>query len=100
MTSQTPFTSSARSAGRAARSSPTRKRHLVAVPQTREEYLHEQEVVQEIFDPLSGRTRLVKGTGEIVERIVTKQQHRDINKAATAMDGTVFSAGSVPVARP
>jgi hypothetical protein len=37
--------------------------------------------------------RLVKGTGEIIERIVTKDQHRAINKLATEGDGRSAWAG-------
>jgi len=61
------------------------------VPQTQEEYLKEQSVIREVYDPLSGRTRLVKGSGEIIERIVTKDQQRQINKLATKTDGLIYS---------
>lgn len=51
-----------------------------------------QSVVREEYDPLTGRTRLVKGTGEIIERIVTKDQQRAINRQATLGDGRMFEA--------
>ncbi|KAI8915318.1 nuclear RNA-splicing-associated protein-domain-containing protein [Powellomyces hirtus] len=66
-------------------------RRPLAVPQTRAEYEQEQSTVREVFDPLSGRTRLVKGSGEIIERIVTKAQHREINRVATAGDGATYA---------
>ncbi|RUS20582.1 hypothetical protein BC937DRAFT_94890, partial [Endogone sp. FLAS-F59071] len=37
--------------------------------------------------------RLVKGSGEIIERIVTQDQHRAINQLATRGDGTSYQAG-------
>ena len=40
------------------------------VPMTREQYEAEQSKVREVYDPESGRTRLVRGSGEIIERIV------------------------------
>jgi len=61
------------------------------VPQTQEEYIKEQSIIREVYDPLSGRTRLVKGSGEIIERIVTKDQQRQINKLATRTDGLIYS---------
>jgi len=33
----------------------------------------------------------VKGSGEIIERIVTKEQQRQINKLATKTDGLIYS---------
>lgn len=37
--------------------------------------------------------RLVRGSGEIVERIVTKSQHQAINARSTLMDGVTFRRG-------
>ena len=71
---------------------------------TREEYEKQQSVVRRVFDPDTGRhrcvwrvqlcfnhlhtcmcvcvcvCRLVKGDGEIIEEIVSKDRHRAINK--------------------
>ncbi|KAJ3149588.1 ADP-ribosylation factor-like protein 6-interacting protein 4 [Geranomyces variabilis] len=68
------------------------RRRPPAVPQTRAEFEAEQSVVREVFDPLTGRTRLVKGSGEIIEKIVTKAQHRLINQTATREDGAGYAA--------
>ena len=61
------------------------------VPMTREEYEKQQNTVREIFDPESGRYRLVRGTGEIIERIVSRSDHERINKTATRGDGLSFA---------
>lgn len=61
------------------------------VPMRREEYEAEQSNVREVYDPESGRLRLVRGSGEIIERIVSRDQHDRINKVATASDGLSFS---------
>jgi len=61
------------------------------VPMTREEYEQQQRTVREIYDPESGRYRLVKGTGEIIERIVSRSDHERINKIATKGDGISFT---------
>jgi hypothetical protein len=49
-------------------------------PMRPEEYAKLQERVREVYDEKSGRYRLVKGDGEIIERIVTKQQQQEIIK--------------------
>jgi hypothetical protein len=64
-------------------------------PLTREAYEKAQSVLRHMFDPLSGRTRLIKGDGEVMEEIVSRSQHRAINKAATAWDGYVFQRGGL-----
>lgn len=61
------------------------------VPMTREEYEKQQNTVREVFDPESGRYRLVRGTGEIIERIVSRSDHERINKTATRGDGLSFA---------
>jgi hypothetical protein len=61
------------------------------VPMSREEYAAEQSQIREVYDPDSGRVRLVRGRGEIIERIVTKEMHQSINQQATRCDGTHFS---------
>ncbi len=44
-----------------------------------------------MFDEETQRWRLVKGTGEILEEIVSSDRHRAINRAATAGDGASFA---------
>eukprot|EP00979_Chaetoceros_neogracilis_P002324 scaffold405_cov241-Chaetoceros_neogracile.AAC.3 len=67
----------------------TNKRRMV--PMTKEEYEMQQSTVREVYDPESGRYRLVKGTGEIIERIVSRSDHERINKIATKGDGMSFT---------
>ena len=61
------------------------------VPMTREQYEAKQKEVREVYDPESGRTRLVRGTGEIIERLVSRNEHTMINQLATRGDGTSFA---------
>ena len=37
--------------------------------------------------------RLIKGDGEVLEEIVSKQRHQEINRQATQGDGTSFQSG-------
>ncbi|KAG7344341.1 nuclear RNA-splicing-associated protein [Nitzschia inconspicua] len=61
------------------------------VPMTREQYLAQQAQVREVYDPETGRMRLVRGNGEIIERIVSRERHLQINQQATRGDGASFS---------
>mmetsp|Transcript_17391 Transcript_17391/g.40380 ORF Transcript_17391/g.40380 Transcript_17391/m.40380 type:complete len:275 (-) Transcript_17391:208-1032(-) len=67
------------------------KKRAFMVPMTREQYEAQQSVIREVYDPESGRMRLVRGTGEIIERIVSRQDHDHINQIATRGDGASFS---------
>ena len=60
------------------------------IPMRKEDWDVQQAVVREVFDEETGRTRLVKGSGEIIERIVSKEQYRQINKLATQGDGSSY----------
>ena len=60
-------------------------------PMTQGQYLQLQSQVREVIDPATGRMRLVRGTGEIIERIVTKHEHQQLNANATRGDGDRFS---------
>ncbi|KAJ3201279.1 ADP-ribosylation factor-like protein 6-interacting protein 4 [Dinochytrium kinnereticum] len=62
------------------------------VPQRLEEYKQIQSVIRRVRDPYTGRMRLVKGTGEIIEEIVPQEQQIKINKLATHGDGVSYSA--------
>ncbi|KAG0235513.1 ADP-ribosylation factor-like protein 6-interacting protein 4 [Actinomortierella wolfii] len=66
---------------------------------TAEEYQQQQSVIRRVVDPETGRTRLVKGTGEILEEIVSASRHREINRQATQGDGQSFMAHSMSLAR-
>lgn len=62
-------------------------------PMSREQYETLQSTVREVYDEQSGRYRLVRGTGEIIERIVSRHEHSLINQQATRGDGDCFSRG-------
>ncbi|XP_061758574.1 ADP-ribosylation factor-like protein 6-interacting protein 4 [Nerophis ophidion] len=59
-------------------------------PLTKEEYDARQSVIRKVVDPETGRTRLVRGEGEIIEEMVSRERHKDINKQATKGDGNSF----------
>lgn len=59
-------------------------------PITKEEYEARQSVIRRVVDPETGRTRLVRGEGEIIEEMVSREKHKDINKQATKGDGNAF----------
>lgn len=59
-------------------------------PMTKEEYEARQSIIRRVLDPETGRTRLIRGDGEVLEEIVTKERHKDINKQATKGDGDAF----------
>ncbi|XP_046840821.1 ADP-ribosylation factor-like protein 6-interacting protein 4 [Xenia sp. Carnegie-2017] len=69
--------------------SKTKKRHAMT-PMTKEEYEKKQSEVRRVFDPDSGRNRLVRGDGEIIEEVVSYERHVEINKIATKGDGASF----------
>jgi hypothetical protein len=59
-------------------------------PETREQYEARQNVVKRVLDPETGRYRLIKGDGEVIEEIVSRDRHKEINKQATIGDGECF----------
>ncbi|XP_055903828.1 ADP-ribosylation factor-like protein 6-interacting protein 4 [Eupeodes corollae] len=65
------------------------------VPETPEEYQKRQSQIRRIIDPETGRTRLIKGDGEVLEEIVSKDRHKEINKQATEGDGRNFQSKTV-----
>ncbi|XP_032236509.2 ADP-ribosylation factor-like protein 6-interacting protein 4 [Nematostella vectensis] len=62
------------------------------VPMTKEEYEKQQNVIRRVYDEETGRHRLIKGDGEILEEIVSYDRHKAINKKATQGDGTFFAS--------
>lgn len=60
-------------------------------PISREEYQAQQSTIREVYDEQTGRYRLVRGTGEIIESLVSRSQHETINRQATSGDGASFS---------
>lgn len=59
-------------------------------PETKEEYEKRQSIVRRVVDEETGRSRLVKGDGEIIEEIVSRDRHLQINKQATKTDAQNF----------
>ena len=59
-------------------------------PMTQAEWEQRRSVVRRVLDPDTGRHRLVKGDGEILEEIVSYRRHREIREMATRMDGAAF----------
>ena len=69
------------------------------IPMSKEQYDAQQSVVREVFDEETGRCRLVRGSGEIIERIVmNRTEHRQINRMATLGDGQSFARSITSVA--
>jgi hypothetical protein len=61
-------------------------------PMTKEAYEQQQSIVRKVFDEDTGRMRLVKGDGEILEEIVSASRQKEINRAATLGDGQSFQS--------
>ncbi|KAI8889102.1 hypothetical protein K501DRAFT_209085, partial [Backusella circina FSU 941] len=59
-------------------------------PMTKEDYEKQHNTIRTQLDPQTGRLRRVRATGEILESIVTKEQHYQINKTATRGDGLYY----------
>ncbi|XP_055700157.1 ADP-ribosylation factor-like protein 6-interacting protein 4 [Phlebotomus papatasi] len=64
-------------------------------PETRDQWEARQNVIRRVVDPVTGRERLIRGEGEILEEIVSRDRHRDINRQATASDGAYFQANTI-----
>lgn len=64
-------------------------------PETPEEYQQRQNRIRREIDPVTGRSRLIKGDGEILEEIVSKERHKTINKEATKGDGDFFQENTM-----
>jgi hypothetical protein len=81
-------------------------------PETKEAYEKRQSVIRKVVDEETGRTRLIRGAylsmrkvpfnksfsfliaagdGEIIEEMVSKDRHREINKQATRSDGQHYN---------
>eukprot|EP00124_Ichthyophonus_hoferi_P003334 Ihof_evm4s283 gene=Ihof_evmTU4s283 len=59
------------------------KRRRLMAPISHTDHVKQESKINRVFDNDTGRWRLVKGSGEIVEEIVSKDQQRIINKMAT-----------------
>jgi hypothetical protein len=67
-------------------------RQRILAPMTKAEWEKQQSVIRRVHDPKTGRDRLIKGDGEILEEIVTKDRHKEINKRATLGDGLYYQS--------
>lgn len=67
-------------------------------PMTQAQYQQLHSQIHEVIDPHTGRTRWQRGTGEIVERIVSRQEHLSLNACATRGDGASFGRDVVKAA--
>lgn len=61
-------------------------------PMTKEQWEEQQSKMRRVFDESTGRWRLIKGSGEVVEEIVSRERHKAINQQATRGDGEFFQA--------
>eukprot|EP00286_Rhodomonas_abbreviata_P006037 CAMPEP_0181327820 /NCGR_PEP_ID=MMETSP1101-20121128/22330_1 /TAXON_ID=46948 /ORGANISM="Rhodomonas abbreviata, Strain Caron Lab Isolate" /LENGTH=186 /DNA_ID=CAMNT_0023436555 /DNA_START=16 /DNA_END=573 /DNA_ORIENTATION=- len=64
-----------------AQGEPSGKRRMV--PMSKAEADKEDSKIEEVWDEDTGRMRLIRGGGEVIERIVSASQHKRINKQAT-----------------
>ena len=60
-------------------------------PMTQSQYQELQSTIREVVDPHTGRTRWIRGTGEIIERIVSREEHSRLNANATLGDGSGYA---------
>lgn len=67
------------------------KKRTAMIPMSREQYEAQQAEIREVYDEETGRYRLVRGTGEIIERLVSREAHLQINQRATQGDGSSFA---------
>jgi len=61
-------------------------------PMTKDEWDKRQSVVKRVYDESSGRHRLIKGDGEVIDEIVSRDRHKAINQQATKGDGDFFQS--------
>lgn len=59
-------------------------------PMTRAAFEAANSQIRQVRDPLTGRVRLVKGGGEIIEQMVSRHEQRRIQKLATRWDGKLM----------
>ncbi|RVE52000.1 hypothetical protein evm_003278 [Chilo suppressalis] len=71
------------------------ERSKAMAPMTREEWEKRQSVIRKVVDEETGRYRLIKGDGEVLEEIVSRDRHKQINKQATQSDGAFFQSQTV-----
>lgn len=47
---------------------------------SKEEYERKRNTIRRVVDPETGRSRLIRGEGEVLEEIVSRDRHKEINK--------------------
>ncbi|XP_018021877.1 ADP-ribosylation factor-like protein 6-interacting protein 4 isoform X2 [Hyalella azteca] len=62
-------------------------------PLTKAQWEEQQNKLCRVLDPDTGRMRLIRGTGEVVEECVSRRRAVAINKQATRGDGDAFQQG-------
>jgi Nuclear RNA-splicing-associated protein len=67
------------------------RKSRVLAPMSKAQHEAEQSKIREVYDEESGRYRLVRGSGEVIERIVSQADHARINQAATRGDGASYA---------
>ena len=55
-------------------------------PMSREEYERKRNTIRRVVDPETGRSRLIRGEGEVLEEIVSRDRHKEINKVSACMN--------------
>jgi Nuclear RNA-splicing-associated protein len=68
-------------------------------PETKEDFDKRQSIVRRVVDEETGRSRLVKGDGEIIEEIVSREKHIQINKQTTKNDASCFEKKSLSMVK-
>uniref|UniRef100_A0A1B6CG84 ADP-ribosylation factor-like protein 6-interacting protein 4 n=1 Tax=Clastoptera arizonana TaxID=38151 RepID=A0A1B6CG84_9HEMI len=61
-------------------------------PMSKEQWEEKSSKVHRVFDHETGRNRLIKGDGEVIEEIVSRKRHLEINKQATLNSGSYFQS--------
>ncbi|XP_045449163.1 ADP-ribosylation factor-like protein 6-interacting protein 4 [Melitaea cinxia] len=71
------------------------ERSKAMAPMTKEEWEKRQSVIRRVQDEETGRYRLIKGDGEVLEEIVSRDRHLQINRRATMADGDFFQSQTI-----
>lgn len=64
-------------------------------PVTPNEHRKRQSEMRRVVDSSTGRVRLIRGEGEIIEEIVSRERHAKINSLATQTDGLIFQKHTI-----
>ena len=53
---------------------------------SREEYEWKCNTIRHVVDPETGRSQLIRGEGEVLEEIVSRDRHKEISKVSACTD--------------